>query len=241
MRTLRIIGVVLAVISGWLPAAAADRGKVRYECQVFRLAAGFEQRTSLEKAIWEGSPAEWDLIKDEVTLFDSGEFRIGSDRLRIHRHGCFWNEQQLTFEEGHRTPLPEGRIKMIYSPNLLRRQGELVRMKIESREPFQFMSRRDDGLFELQEMTLPVGMDIEIKAEQPEKDVFLISYLEVELRTVEHRERAPGTRLSVGRPVLAEYEYKLRLRVRESKNYGVLLQPEGSPGAIIIRMEIDDR
>jgi hypothetical protein len=241
MRTLYAIAAMLLTVAGLPPSANAGGGKVRYQCQVFRLAGGFEQTTSLEKGIWEGSAAEWNLIKHEVTLFDYGEFRLGTDRLRINRHGCSWNEQKLTFEEGHRAALPEDRIKMLYSPDFLRRQGELVRMKIESRQPFQFMSRRSDGLFELEEITLPVGMDIKIKAEQPEKDVFLISYLEVELRTVRHREGVEGTQLPVGRPVLKEYEYKLRLRVRESKNYGVLLQPEGSPGAIIIRMEIDDR
>ena len=60
------------------------------------------------------------------------------------------------------------------------------------------------------------------------------------LRWVSKREPIPGVNLPIGRPILQEQDYWLRLFVRESKNYGILLRPEGNSGAIIIRIEIDD-
>jgi len=231
---------VWVAVAGWTVSATAEEDKVRYQFQVFRLTGSFDRETSLEKEIWAGSPENWEEIKGEVALFDRGEFRIGSDRLRIGRHGCYWNDRKLTFEEGIREPLPEEKIKLIYSPNLMKRLGELVHLKIESRQPFEYMERGDDGLFRLKQLSLPVGMDIEIKAEREARNVFLLSYLELELRTVNHREEAVGTRLPVGRPILEEHEYRLRLKVREQKNYGILIRPRGARGGIIIRIEVDD-
>lgn len=228
----------------WLPASA-DAGKisrhVRYECQIFRIAGDFRSDTSLDKGIWAGDKKAWEKIRKSVTLFDTGTFRLGSDKLEINRKGCHWNGQKLTFEEGYKKKLPEDKIKMIHSPNLLRKTGELVKMDIESRQPFPYFVKREDGLFELKEIRLPVGLVVEIRAEDKGRDVFLISDLKLQLRWVSKREPIPGVNLPIGRPILQEQDYWLRLFIRESKNYGILLRPEGSSGAIIIRMEVDDR
>ena len=113
-------------------------------------------------------------------------------------------------------------------------------MDIESQQPIPYFDRREDGLFELKEVHLPVGLVVEIRAEDKGKDVFLISDLKLLLRWVSKREPIPGVNLPIGRPILQEQDYWLRLFVRESKNYGILLRPEDNSGAIIIRMEIDD-
>ena len=231
---------ILSLILFALPCAA-KYDKVRYRCQVFKLSSAFESKTSLEKEIWEKSDKSWDKIKDEVTLFDTGEFRLGKDRLRIERDDCYWNDTMLTFSEGHKAALPEDRISLIYSPNITRKQGELVRLKIESKQPFQFMEQNESGLFELKELHLPVGMDIELRAERDGKDHILVSYMELELRTVNRRAKAQGTHLPVGRPEMDEVEYKLKLRLRERKSYGILLRPKNSKAAIVMRIEVDDR
>lgn len=230
-----------ALVAAWIfPMTAQAGDRVRYQFQVFRLTGRFEHKTAQEEALWGGDAAEWDKIKDEVTIFDNGAFQLGSDLLRIDRDGCSWNDRKLTFEEGLTVPLPEEKIKLIYSPNILKREGELVRMKIESRQLFEHMDQRDDGLFELKKTTLPVGMDIEVRAEREARDVFRISRLKLDLRTVNGREEAKGTRLPVGRPLLREFEYILQLIAREQKNFGVLLQPKGTHVAFIIRIEVDD-
>ncbi|MDA0814227.1 MAG: hypothetical protein O3C21_17785 [Verrucomicrobia bacterium] len=66
-----------------------------------------------------------------------------------------------------------------------------------------------------------------IKANSAEKDTFLISDLKLELRTVNRREKTEGTRLPVGKPVLDVARYNLKLKVREHKNYGILIRPKG--------------
>lgn len=231
---------LLTLIAIAFPCAAGDE-KVRYRCQVFKLSGSFGSRASLENEIWGGSSESWDRISNEVTLFDKGEFRLGKDRLKIDRKGCYWNDRKLTFEEGHKVNLPKDRINMIYSPNILRDQGELVRLKVESGQPFEFMKPTDSGLFDLKKIKLPVGMDIELLAAKDGKDHFLISYMELELRTVNRRAKVKGTHLPIGRPQVDESEYKLKLRLRERKSYGILLQPKESRSAIIIRIEIDDK
>ena len=86
---------------------------IRYGFQVFQLNGGFTQETSLTDEIRTSSDDSWDKIKDQVVLFDKAEFRNGKDKLVMYPKGCFWNEKELTFEEGHEASLPEKKIKMI--------------------------------------------------------------------------------------------------------------------------------
>ncbi len=218
----------------------AEDPPIRYAFQVFQLTGGFTEKTSIKEDIWGGASTDWDKIKSEVVLFDEGEFLNGKDRFVMKPNGCFWNDQELTFEEGHEADLPERKIKMIYSPNLMRKENELVRLKITASRPYQFMSAQGDNVFKLQEIKLPTGLDIEIKAHSPEEDRFEITHLGLELRSVNRRERSIGTSLPVGKPILDESSYALRLSIREYRSYGILLHPKGSDGLIIIRFEVDD-
>ncbi len=220
---------------------SAQEAPIRYAFQVFQLNGSFSDKTSLENKIWSDSTAAWERIENDVTLFDKGEFRNGKDRLVMEPKGCFWNDRELTFEEGHQAALPEKKIKMIFSPNLIRKERELVRLKIASTLPYQFMKAREDGLFEVDEIMLPTGLDIEIKAHQDKEDSYEITYLELDLRSVNRRETLRGIALPIGKPILDEVEYRLKLTVREYRSYGILLRPKGSDSLIIIRFEVDDR
>jgi hypothetical protein len=172
-------------------------------------------------------------------LFDKGTFQLGKDKLEINDRGCFWNSKQLSFGSDEQKKLPSEKIKMIYSPNIVRKSKQPVHMKLSSEQPFQYMNRKEDGFFELLEMSLPVGLDIHVCTENKKGDFFLVSSLELILRTVTERERIPGVALPIGRPLLHTSEYSLRMYIEEDKNYGILLRLPGS-GVIIIRMELDD-
>lgn len=213
--------------------------KVRYRMQVFRISGNFSSNLALKDSIWKGSEEDWDRIKDSIQLFDQGTFQLGKDKLEINRRGCFWNRKQLSFGSDDQDKLPTEKIKMIYSPNIFRQSKQPVRMKIGSERPFQYMTRREDGLFELKEMRLPAGLDIEICSENKKGDFFLISSLILTLRTVTERELIPGVDLPIGRPLLHTSEYSLRLYLQENKSYGILLRLPGS-GVIVIRIELDD-
>lgn len=219
----------------------AEERPIRYAFQIFQLSSGFTQRTSLRNKIWDASDKTWGKMKDEVVLFDFGEFRNGDDKLLMRSKSCFWNDQMLTFEEGYKTKLPEKKIKIISSPNVYRKEKELVRLKITSEQPYQYMEPHGDGLFKLQEIKLPTGLDIEIRAHTARKDVYEIDHLKLDLRVVSKREPAEGTNLPIGKPILNESEYVLHLRVEEFDSYGILLQPKGTDSTIIIRFEVDDK
>jgi len=235
------LAVVLVVVLGMSPPVLAKRNHIRYRCQVYRLSEGFHASTSLQQAIWEGNKEQWQKLKGAVTLFDQGRFTWCQDRLDVNDQSWSWNEQTLTFAQGTKAKLPGNKIKMIYAPNLLKREGELIRLKVESKQPFQYLRRREDNLFELAEMSLPVGMDLEIKAHNKPNDMILVSYLEIDLRTVGRREVVPGVNLPIGRPLLQEWEYILRLAMREGRSYGIMLRPPDITGAIVLRLEVDDR
>lgn len=230
---------LLILLSVSSPGLSKISERIRYRMQVFRITGGFRRDLSLNKPIWKGRAEDWDKIKESVQLFDQGKFCLGKNKLEINHKGCFWNRERLTFASGHKKGLAVEQIKMIYSPNIMRKAKQPVRMKISSEQPFQYLDQREDGLFALKEMHLPVGLDIEITAEDKGNDVFLISAMNLILRTVTEREKVPGVNLPIGRPILHTSEYALKLFIQESRSYGILLRPPGS-GAIIIRIELDD-
>ncbi|MDC0325623.1 hypothetical protein OAM01_02585 [bacterium] len=219
---------------------ASEDVPIRYAFQVFQLNGGFTEKTSLKEPIWNDLNSTWKEIESEILLFDEGEFQSGKDRLIMKPDGCFWNDQELTFEEGHQADLPEGKLKMIFSPNLMRKENELVRLKITSPRPYQYMTTEGKGIFKLREVKLPTGLDIEIKAHSPKEDFFYITHFGLDLRSVLGREKVKGTNLPVGAPLLNEQRYDLKLSVREYRSYGILIRPKGSDGIIIIRFEVDD-
>lgn len=226
-----------------LPASGliAEERPIRYAFQIFQLSGGFTSKTSLREKIWTASDRTWSKMEDEITLFDSGEFQNGSDRLILRSKSCFWNKQMLTFEKGKNAKLPEKKIKLISSPYVYRKEKELVELKIRSEQPYQYMEPKGDGLFKLREIKLPTGLDIAIKAHTAKRNVYDVDYLKLDLRVVNDREPAKGTSLPVGKPVLKESEYVLHLRIKEFESYGILLQPKGTDSMIIIRLEVDDK
>jgi len=221
-------------------SARAEEQKVRYRLQVFHLRANFYNKTSLSENIWASSKETWEKTKKNVTLFDSGQFRRRRDRLEINNKGCFWNKTKLTFDEGYKQKLPSDKIKLIYSPNILKRNKESARMKIEARQPFQYFEKKENNLFELKEMHLPVGMDIHIRSEAKDKNTFLISDFKVILQSVNQREKIRDVNLPVGKPILQKQEFNMKLRVKKNKNYGILIRPDNGDGALLIRLKLED-
>ncbi len=154
---------------GILPARAEEK-KIRYRLQVFHIRVNLHNKTSLSENIWAGSKEAWEKTKKNVTLFDSGQFRLRRDRLEINDKGCSWNKTKLTFDEGYKQKLPSDKIKLIYSPNILKKNKETARMKIEAKQPFQYFEKKENNLFELKEMHLPVGMDIHMRSEAKDEN-----------------------------------------------------------------------
>lgn len=237
----RSIQILIAVGLTFPGAVWADERPIRYAFQVFQLNSGFSQKTSLKKKIWKASDRTWDKMKEEIVLFDDGEFRNGKDTLVFRSNRCQWNNQILTFEEGHKAKLPEKKIKLISSPYVKRKEKELVKFKIQSEQPYQYMESQGKDVYKLKEIKLPTGLDIAIRAHTVRRDVYDVDHLKFSLRIVSERESVKGTTLPVGKPVLHESEYTLALRVDEYDSYGILLQPKGTESMFIIRLEIDDK
>lgn len=237
-RTLWIIILLLIGTS----AVSMGRGddKVRYRMQVFRISGNFSSDLSLEKDVWRGTKEDLNRIKDSVQIFDRGTFKLGNDELEINDRGCFWNREQLSFGSEDQDKLDTDNIKMISSPNIVRKSEQPVRIKISSEQPFQYMIKQEDGFFELKEMPLPVGLDIDVCSKNEKGGFFEVSSLVLTLRTVTEREHVAGVNLPIGRPLLHTSQYSLRMFLHEDKSYGIMLRLPGN-GVIVIRMELDDK
>lgn len=233
--------LAIALGTAWASCAAQaeDEHTVTYEFQVFRLSGEFRSQTSLDQGVWKGSDEQLQELGRAVTLFDEGEFRWRNGQLKISEQGCYWNDLRVTFEKGQEVDFPE-QIKLIHSPTIRKEVGKRIRLTIDSKTPLQFMRRRDDGLFELKETALPVGLDIWARATDEGGGALRLDDLDIKLRTVVKRERLEGVSLRVGKPVLRELDYHLEFVARERVGYGVLLRPKGSLGAMVVRIAVSD-
>jgi hypothetical protein len=163
----------------WVTASAsgsAIRLPVYYECRVFGL-VGRACDTSLDEDIWAGDKKAWERIRKSVRLCAESTFRLGSDRLAPNRRGGHWNGKKLSSEEGRRETLPEDGNKMTCPANPLMKTGELIATSIESRQPFPYFAKRENGLFERKEMRLSVGMVVVDRAGDPGGHAMLVSDL----------------------------------------------------------------
>ncbi len=235
-----VIGLACCLIAGLATPNSATADELHYELQVFRLDGAFRTETSLAPEIIKDDRAQLDKIKYAVTLFNAGSFHWESDELQLNHRGCFWNGKKLTFEEGYREPLPVEKLTMIYSPAVTMKAGKTVRLKIESDAPVQYMQRKANGDFKLLEQTMPVGMDLEVQAVRRATEGFRIEHLEIELRSVGSREKIPNVNLPIGKPNVREWKYTFGFNVEPRKGYGILVRPEGTAGAMLIRIAVSD-
>ncbi len=218
-----------------------DTIQVRF--QIFVLNGTVLGDTSLREDfedVWDGDDNDWKELGGAVTLFDRGKFQFGNDILYINGDGCYWNKKRIPFEDQHCVELPEQKIRKIYSPIVHLDQYESSTIKIHSDQTYEYMVKRDDGLFELKYIAIPTGLDITVRPKKKHHRI-IFDEMWVKVRAIGRREPISGVSLPIGKPVVNTHEYKLELELRyEKKIYGVLLHLEESQGFVLICFDVDD-
>jgi len=227
--------VVLLICS---PSAQAREGnKIQVQMQIFKYSGILPGKTSAREQIWTTDDPP-DKFKDKVKVFSEAAFKIGEDRLQFKDGRCFWNEKKIPITGPKDFKMPTERIRLIYAPVVEMEEHDDRKVEIRSKQPIQYFQKREDGLFELKDIQLPTGLDIEITeaVEEEDKGFIRLTDLLMTMRSIEKRERIPGVNLSVGKPVLAEQEYEMYFRLRPGKDYGILIKPERGQGGLLVRM-----
>lgn len=238
MTTPRMLAGMCAVIIFTTCAMAEDQPRFRLHCQVFRIADQTPQDVQLAEPIWAGKQDAWDKIKDSVTLFTRAAFKFGSDTLSVNGKTMNWNKERLNFDgKDKATGVTDGLIKLIYSTEVDLQRGKTGSVFIAAKQPFEYFDRRDDGLYELKEVELPAGLDLEVKPKEQDDKSILLSNVTIRLRAITERETIPGVKLPVGRPVLQTEEFKLSLKVKEKGIYWIQVKPQNGDGSMLISLE----
>jgi len=233
------VGILLGVIgfAVCVPCAEAEQENlIRIQCQIFKITGNVPSQTSVDEHIWttEETPEK---LKDKVKVFSRGWFQLGKEKLEFKKGNCFWKNNVLPMSRERKVKLPEEQIGLIYSPEIVMAEHSKRKVKIESEQPIQYFEKRKDGLFELKEIKLRTGLDIEIEpVEEEDKGYIRLTDMVMTMRSVEKRERIEGVNLPVGRPVLGEQKYVFYFRVRPGKDYGILIRPGRGQGRLLIRL-----
>ena len=230
------IGVFLACVPY---ADAREKNQIRVQCQFFKFYGTFPGTTSAKEKIWTtDEPPE--KLKNRVTVFSQGEFELGENKLTFKEGLCFWNKTEIPLTNPKKLNLPEDQIRWIDSPEIVLYEHSSGSFNLASKQPIQYFEKREDGLFELKEIELPTGLDIEITdADESEEHGYIdLADIIIRMRSVERREKIKGVNLSVGRPVLGEQKYVFFFRLRPGKDYGILIRPERGLGGLLIRLRV---
>jgi len=234
MKRLQFLMCIIAFAAA--TTHAKDKNQIEVQCQIFKLTGNSASKTFIDESIWttEETPQK---LKNRVIVFSQGWFEFDKNKLEFKNGRCFWKNAELPITGEKKLDLPEELIRLVYSPVILMDEHATRTVKIESMQPIQYFVKRSDGLFELKEVKLPTGLDVEIQAEEEEKHGYiLLTDMVMTLRLIEAREKIEGVNLSIGRPILGEQKYRFFFRVRPGKDYGILIKPERGQGSLLIRL-----
>lgn len=230
------IGVFLACAPY---ADAREKNIIRVQCQFFKFYGNLPGTTSAKEQIWTtDEPPE--KLKNKVTVFSQGEFELGENKLEFKKGRCFWNKVEIPITDPKKLNLPEDQIRWIDSPEILLYEHSSGSFNLASKQPIQYFKKRKDGLFELKEIELPTGLDIEITdADESEEHGYIdLADIIMTMRSVERRKKIEGVNLSVGYPIPGEQKYVFFFRLRPGKDYGILIRPEHGEGGLLIRLRV---
>jgi hypothetical protein len=174
-------------------------------------------------------------MKDSITLFNRATFIFGEDKLVVSENVLAWNKERLSFDGKDKARgVTEGLVKLVYSTVVNLQRGKTGSVFIAANQPFEYFERREDGLFELKEIELPTGLDLEVKPREEDRRTILLPNVTIRLRSVTEREPIAGVRLPVGRPILQTEYFKLNLKVREKGYYWIQVKPQNGDGSLLI-------
>ena len=222
-------------------ADAREKNIIRVQCQFFKFYGNLPGTTSAKEQIWTtDEPPE--KLKNKVTVFSQAEFELGENKLEFKKGRCFWNKTEFPITDPRKLNLPEDQIRWIDSPEILLYEHSSGSFNLASKQPIQYFKKRKDGLFELKEIELPTGLDIEITdADESEEHGYIdLADIIMTMRSVTKRKKIEGVNLSVGYPVPGEQKYVFFFRLRPGKDYGILIRPERErgEGGLLIRLRV---
>jgi hypothetical protein len=236
MRVPRILLSGLLILA--CTAYAEGKNRIQVQFQIFRLAGDVPSKTSVAEPIWTTDDAPEEL-ENKVVVFSNGWFKLGKKRLEFKDGRCFFDKKEMPLAGPEKVELPEELIRMVYTPVLIEMdEHEGSGVKIGSKQPIQYLEKRGDGFYELKEVELPTGLDVEITeaVEEEDKGTIRLTDILMTMRSVVSRERVEGVNLPVGRPILSEEKYTFYFRVRPGKDYGILISPEQGTGGLLLRL-----
>jgi hypothetical protein len=142
--------------------------------------------------------------------------------------------------DGEPQPPAAAKVEVVASPRIAILPGNPFEISMGSQQPVQYFVRRDDGLFELQNLEEPTGLSLAGGIERLDSGRLLLKGLEITLRSIESREPIPGVALDVGRPTVKERRVQTSLSIQPGRYYGMQYITEGY-GFLLIRLSAETR
>ena len=138
-------------------------------------------------------------------------------------------------------------MKLLASPRIVIRSGDPGTLFVGSHHPVAYYEPRPDGLFERKVDYTELGIKVTLKLRKDKPGIVMLEELRIELSSVVGRQPLPNSELKEGPPIIELREYSLQLPIRQDKDYGILIKPQGKPrepaahdtkGALMLRLHV---
>lgn len=209
-----------------MQSQSSPRAKqILLECKVFEIRGDVSGDTSLTEDIWVATGRNPNFDKNKpYNIFVLAELNIGSGRLEADSKRWSWDDE-----------FPD-EVTVVCSPQVLMPLGQSFIVAIGEQSEYQYFRRRDDGLFELDEIRMEnPGLSLSGAVEQGPGDIIILRDLKFETTLVTERQPIEGVHLNVGKPVFRSSEFTTTMAVKPGQYYGIQILAEAR-GHFVIQL-----
>ena len=209
-----------------MQSQSSPRAKqILLECKVFEIRGDVSGDTSLTEDIWVGTGRKPNLDEEKpYNIFVLAKLNVGSGKLEADSKCWSWDDE-----------LPD-EVTVVCSPQVLMPLGQSFVVAIGEQSIHQYFQRRDDGLYELEEIAMEnPGLMLQGTVEEGPDDIIILRDLKFETTLVTERQPIEGVDLNVGKPVFRSSEFVTTMAVKPQQYYGIQIFAEAR-GHFIIQL-----
>jgi hypothetical protein len=230
MKTPNLFPVLFAGLLASLSSVASASDTVKYELVLYVFKSSAVQRTYLSKGI----PGKPPLSGQALPFGQPATVNFDQDQLVLEGGKYTWNG-------GRNPPL---QFKVTEIPPIITALGQAA--TIRAVVPVQFLEKMPDGSLQVRTMSgdLKVTPHYQfILNVRPVTDVVygndLVITCQMDIATVQGREKIPDIELEVGRPILARFDQTIELESKKDEWAGLLIPgPKGSDYTLLMLLKV---
>ncbi len=238
-RQLVLCSVIFILCTMLIFNASGAAEQIKVNIALFRCSTNLSGDTSLEDDVFIDKNMLSQDDKKALTIFTKAKLNFNENILTADKEGWKWNGSAFDFESLKKIQYPQDKVTLMSSPQIIVSEKETASINISSQQKIEYFEKSDNGLFELKSLEEPTGLEIEVTGEKIDTENIKLTDFTLSVRFVEKREGIKDTTLDVGKPVLKDKKFIMNLKLKNGKDYGILLFPQDGQGFLMLKIKTE--